>query len=92
MSEKPVPFNMNQYVRVKLTDIGREILQARRDELNAIILSTKAQHFDGPLVVEDADGWSRWQLWDLMSTFGSRIHMGGRIPFQTDLEFLVEKP
>jgi hypothetical protein len=39
---------------------------------------------------EDADGWSRWQLWELMNGFGSDLYMGhSRLPFETDIRIEV---
>jgi hypothetical protein len=34
---------------------------------------------------EDAEGWSKWQLWSLMSLFGPCMHMGCDVPFETDM-------
>jgi hypothetical protein len=52
-------FNINDYVYVRLTDRGRTILMQ--------------QHQHAP--VEDPDGYSRWQLWHLMSVFGQHVYM-----------------
>lgn len=40
---------------------------------------------------EDADGWSRWQLWDLMSVMGEQIYMGCKPPFETDIRIEFEQ-
>lgn len=65
-------FNINSYVRVKLTELGRERLRQHVDELNAFIRqhSPKAQLLPYDTVEEDADGWSEWQLWSLMPPLG----------------------
>lgn len=67
-------FNINNSVRVKLTDTGRH--------------HNRQEHpRSAPFLKEDADGWSRWQLWDLMHTFGSLLSLGaGRLPFETEIE------
>lgn len=76
-------FNINDHVRVKLTDHGREIVHAHRQKLSAMLPiplpATQNQ--------EDADGWSRWQLWSLMEIFGEHIHLCGPLPFETTIEF-----
>lgn len=37
--------------------------------------------------VEDSDGWSSWQLWNLMQELGPHIYIGCEIPFETTIEF-----
>lgn len=81
--EHPIPpsapppvlrFNLNDTVRVKLTDHGRAVLRKQRlalaerlpEECHARLLEFK----------EDADGWSEWQAWALMHEFGRHMIMG----------------
>ena len=73
-------FNINNMVQVRLTVRGRGLLRENRQKLR------DAQ----PLlpesiltVAEDADGWSRWQLWELMSEFGQYIHNGADLVIET---------
>lgn len=42
------------------------------------------------LRTEDEFGWSTWQLWVLMSTFGEHVGLGFDPPFETEIE-LAEK-
>jgi len=63
-------FNINESVKVRLTKLGRKIIN--EDEY-AIIPS------------EDEEGWSEWQLWVLMQTFGPHMGNGMRIPFYTTI-------
>ena len=56
--------NINDDVKVKLTDSGRDVLamqQLRRQQ--------------------DADGYIKFQLWELMNVFGSYVYNGCSIPF-----------
>lgn len=78
-------FNINKYVRVRLTDRGREILR-RRDADLRLLLPTYM-----PAQAAEEDGWSKWQLRDLMSTFGEHIGLGGPVPFETDIEIAVDE-
>lgn len=40
---------------------------------------------------EEKDGWSKWQLWDLINTFGDFCYLGAaKLPFET--EILIELP
>ena len=82
-----VPFNVNEYVRVKLTERGKKCLRENYDKL--------AQAWGGKLTFqfrlpeEDADGWSRWQMWSLMQDLGPHISMGSEPPFETSIEVLA---
>ena len=86
MGKRFVPFNINDFVRVKLTDEGRRIHRERFRKLNAKVKITSNLKYSPP--VEDKDGWSRWQLWVLMEMFGE--HTGPcKDPFLVDIEFEV---
>lgn len=75
-------FNVNDYVRVRLTPNGRSILRQNYERDSALI--------DNPppftLPDEDAAGWSKWQLWVLMETFGPSISIGMNPPFEPYIE------
>ena len=75
-------FNINEHVRVRLTDFGREVMQKNHAQIAAQI--------NGPYPFlpkeEDADGWSTWQLWHLMHEFGAYTINGGPVPFEMTIE------
>ena len=81
------PFNINDTVRVRLTDRGRYLCRAHHDGL-----------FNGDLKyeyrpkAEDKDGWSEWQLWELMSVLGHEVQMGFQQPIETVIEFSHRVP
>jgi hypothetical protein len=79
MGKKQIEFNINQNVYVQLTPYGKEILRDR------------ARFYDYPYIdKQETDGWSRWQLWDLLQTFGGCIYLGSpKIPFSTDIRIEV---
>jgi hypothetical protein len=56
-------FNINDSVQVKLTDYGRDILRQKQDSRHS-------------LERVDAQGYTRFQLWELMNIFGSHIYNG----------------
>jgi hypothetical protein len=62
-------FNLNNKVRVKLTDAGRAAL--KRD--HALFWSAQGCTMPYLPPKEDADGWSEWQLWSLMSALGNLV-------------------
>ena len=78
-------FNINNYVRVRLTDYGKRMLMEQ-------FLEGKRKHpevfREFNLPKEDKDGWSTWQMWNLISTFGNYIRLGGEPPFHTEIEII----
>ncbi len=79
-------FNINEYVKVKLTDEGREILNKKKQRFKREYNIDLNFHKK-----EDEDGWSEWQMWDLMMTFGEHIHLGCKPPFETNIEIVVNE-
>lgn len=75
-------FNVNESVRVKLTDHGRRIhfenWRAFRQQFPLV-----GGEYQPPK--EDENGWSEWQLWVLMQTFGKHITMSKPNPFKTTI-------
>ena len=69
-------FNINDKVRVRLTPHGRAVHADSHDELFARLSGFAQWDYIAP--IEDADGWSEWQMWSLMATFGS--HMRTDVP------------
>jgi len=80
-------FNVNDSVRVRLTDYGKEIL---RKEFDVMHESFPMAFKEFALPKEDSEGWSSWQMWSLMETFGKYIRLGGEVPFHTEIE-IAEK-
>jgi hypothetical protein len=76
---KKMMFNTNHYVRVKLTDAGYQHLK-KIEEIYRLA--------SGYTNAEDENGCSRWQLWDLMHTFGAAMLLGIEPPFETDIEII----
>ena len=76
-----IRFNINEKVRVRLTETGLKQLE---QEHNAIMGPMAERHpFKPPSV--DADGYSEFQLWDLMLTLGKHCYMGPPLPFETEI-------
>jgi len=79
---KPKVLNVNSTVRVKLTDHGRAV--HAKDHADCWGSAGVIRPYTPPK--EDAEGWSRWQLWVLMQTFGPHTYLGGRPCFEADIE------
>ncbi|MBB3020702.1 hypothetical protein FHR70_003788 [Microvirga lupini] len=73
MWQPPYLFNLNHEVKVKLTHVGKLILER--------------EYYD--IKTSDADGWTKWQLWELMSLFGKYLYNGCDVPFETTIELLT---
>lgn len=69
-----VEFNVNANVWVRVTDVGFTLLT--ENEARYVRIQQEANA-----------GWSKWQLWQLMATFGRNIRMGGSPPFETTIRF-----
>ncbi len=74
------PFNVNDYVWVKLTERGRTLYRIHWEQYHCT-----------PVPLEtNAEGYSRFQLWDLMSIFGQNLYNGCEMPFETTI--LIDTP
>jgi hypothetical protein len=72
-------FNINNEVQVRLNDEGREYL------LKQHLKDFSLVGYTAP--VEDSEGWSTWQLWKLINTFGGSM-IGCGSPFSTEIRIL----
>ena len=77
-------FNLNDKVRVKLTERGRAALEADHIAFWASVVG-RAMPYTPPK--EDADGWSEWQLWSLMSALGNHLKIGFSSVMETTIQF-----
>ena len=83
-------FNINDKVRVKLTDCGRQALASQHVEFWASVGRTAPYPHTPPK--EDAEGWSEWQLHSLMNELGHLCRIGGPVPFETTIQMVERKP
>lgn len=82
-------FNINHFVKVKLTDHGRKHLKKLHGELYKHRAFEKIPDYKPPK--EDEQGWSSWQFWDLMNRFGDVLSNGAPLPFETEIEVVTDK-
>lgn len=85
---KRIKFNINEFVRVKLTAEGKAIHRRQWEDTQHYFPRLKAEYYP-PL--EDEEGWSKWQAWELMQTFGQHVSMSFKVPFETTIEILVNE-
>lgn len=75
-------FNINNYVKVRITPNGIKALETNHNHLKNIAPSIG--DFRPPEI--DSDGFVKFQLWQLMQEFGPYIKMGVALPFETEIE------
>lgn len=70
--------NLNHYIKVKLTEKGKEIYRNRFDEDDIKELGIE---YCEPKI--DKDGYTEFQMWDFIRIFGKYFHMLGDNPCET---------
>lgn len=83
-----IKFNINQYVLVKLTEDGKKILREDHYEFWRKVGRQPPYQYSEPK--EDSEGYSKFQLWDLMSKLGPYCTLGFKLPFDTEIIFITE--
>lgn len=91
---KAHPININDTVRVRLTAHGHAVLRRAHAERWGARATEHAERWGGgagpyafaPPAV-DAEGFSPFQLWQLMSEFGAELGPTGPMPFESELRW-----
>ncbi len=63
-------FNMNEYIRVRLTDLGYQRLADMHNEYLAKVKNWEYRNADYYKEKADKDGYTSFQMWSFMSDFG----------------------
>lgn len=65
--------NLNENIKVRLTDFGKDIYYHQYDKLN----NRKGRVVCEPRMPKvDADGYTKFQLWEFMRVYGKYMHIG----------------
>ena len=84
---EPVRINLNESIKVKLTDWGREIYYHQYDSINR---AAGREICKPKFPKEDENGYTEFQLWCFIELYG--MHMGMTLPNVIDpLEIVYEK-
>lgn len=75
-------FNINDTVKVKLTTLGNEIW---KKDFERYGVDPKFTFDDKKALYTDGEGWTSFQLHDLMAVFGEYLSNGFAIPFETNI-------
>ena len=78
--------NLNDNVRFKLTDLGREIYYHQCDDLIAKGVQIRPEYPE-----EDADGYASMQLWEFVELYGPHIGMAKQNVIEP-LNLIVDVP
>lgn len=84
MSTKETPFNLNQRVKVKLTDYGKHRIDHKREFLKKLYPNADWSDYRR----YDEDGWLTLTLWSLMELFEGDIGPGLTPPYETTIYLL----
>lgn len=84
-----VVVNLNETVRFKLTEHGKEVYRAQFDELNEFLKSKRAPLCHRPEPDIDAEGYTKMQLWSFMGVFGPHTGVGLK-PCIEPIEIVVD--
>lgn len=68
-----IKININDFIKVKLTDLGKDIFYHRIDEVNE---KYGREVLKPRYPKEDENGYTEFQLWDFMSLYGSYMGVG----------------
>lgn len=77
-------FNANNYVYVRLTELGLQRLRDRAADLRARLPQINSPYVEP---TPDERGFYAFQLWAFMETFGAVAGLGHRQYFEMDVEF-----
>ena len=81
MGSKMKSFNINSTVKVRLTKYGKELHRKDWEDLWSSANRLDEKPYEPPNT--DADGYVRFQMWDLMGKFGSHCGLCKEQPFYT---------
>lgn len=67
--------NLNNIIRVKLTDLGKDIYYHQFDDLNEWITNRGRKPLERIYPKVDDEGYSEFQLWHFMKLYGPYMEM-----------------
>lgn len=84
---EPIRINLNELIKVKLTDFGKEIYYHQYDRINQI---AGREICKPKFPKEDENGYTEFQLWCFMELYGEHIGMS-RQDIIMPLEIVCER-
>lgn len=71
-----IKINLNEQVKFKLTDFGKDIYYHQFDDLNERIIKNGGKPIVPHFPKEDENGYCEMQLWALMNLYGNYMILG----------------
>ena len=84
-----IKINLNEIVKFKLTDYGKDIYYHQFDDLNKRIIQNGGKPIEPHFPKEDKNGYCEMHLWGLMNLYGNYMLMGHQNVFKP-LEIIYE--
>lgn len=82
MKDRFKDVNLNEYIKVKLTDKGKEIYKNHYHDIDDEYV---------PTLHVDEEGFCKFQLWEFMQIFGEHFYMGGGLPCETNVKIQIRE-
>lgn len=86
-----IKFNINDKVKVKITDMGYNIWLDWENQFIKFSSTIPVTTIEELKAKADKDGYTKFQMWDMMSIFGSHMNMGFENPIESNIILLSEK-
>ena len=71
-----VKINLNEPVKFKLTDYGKDVYYHQFDGSNKIIKQCGGKPIEPTMPKVDDEGYTEMQLWQFMTIYGKHMNMG----------------
>lgn len=88
---KTITINLNDIVMVKLTDVGKDIYYHQNDDINEAIRQRGGRPVEARMPKVDDEGYTAFQLHDLMTVYGPHIAMWKKLPFDINILYDVQE-
>ena len=86
-----IKFNINHSVKVKVTEYGYEVWLAHQNKFVHFSGTIKSVTIEELKAKQGEEGYTKFQLWDIMSIFVAKMTMGFENPIDTNIILLPEK-
>ena len=83
-------FNINDCIKIKITDYGFEILEEQHQELIDRVPMYNVP-FEEVKPKVDSEGWTRMQMWEVFEIFGPYMGMGQKPAIEIDIMIPLEE-
>lgn len=82
--KKEIKFNVNDYVHIKLTPLGKKVYLGHYNEYRELSYQPLMKRMP-KYTKSEKKGYHKFQLWEIMQIFGEIIYNGCKMPFKTEI-------